>query len=149
MQFLYRCYDARGRLLYVGISFSALTRMQKHRYESRWFRRVSRIEVEHIPDRASAREAERKAIHTEFPFFNRTHRRYTMRRAIEKQEIRLSWERHDQRELARKAAMVDQKNKLARDRAAKFKEEMYSPESQAVVASKVKNALPILEGVES
>lgn len=68
---LYRHFDSAGMLLYVGISIAHITRMQQHRRKSPWFARIAQIRIEHFPTRESALAAERHAIETEKPFFNR------------------------------------------------------------------------------
>jgi len=70
---LYRFYDAGGRLLYVGISLSAVKRAAEHRGDKDWWPEVSRMEVKRHPTRAAALDAERAAIATEGPAYNVTH----------------------------------------------------------------------------
>lgn len=67
---LYRYYDAEGRLLYVGISFSAIARAAQHRSGKGWWPQVANMTVEHLPTRQDALEAERVAILTERPIYN-------------------------------------------------------------------------------
>jgi len=67
---LYRFFDAKGGLLYVGISLSALTRWQNHRGDKTWWADVAETKVEHFPDRGSALIAESRAIAAENPRFN-------------------------------------------------------------------------------
>lgn len=67
---LYRHFDASGRLLYVGVAFNVVARTAEHQ-RSAWFDLVVRIEVERHPDRESAVKAERTAIDTEGPIYNR------------------------------------------------------------------------------
>lgn len=76
---LYRAYDVNGRLLYVGISRSWLRRWEHHKTESPWFDDVRRIDLEPHPDRASALDAERKAIHREMPLHNTEHNHPNLR----------------------------------------------------------------------
>jgi hypothetical protein len=68
---LYRAYDSQRRLLYVGISLCALTRLANHRSQSEWFGEVSRLEIEVFPNRRTAEDAERRAIWAEGPVYNR------------------------------------------------------------------------------
>jgi hypothetical protein len=68
---LYRHYDAQGRLLYVGISLSALVRLSGHRGTSAWFDDVARVDIEMHPSRAAALKAEAAAIRDEGPMHNR------------------------------------------------------------------------------
>ena len=67
---LYRHYDGDGRLLYVGISLSALNRLAQHRDHSVWFSSIRSVKIEEFPDRNSALEAETIAIQTETPLCN-------------------------------------------------------------------------------
>ena len=70
---LYRYFDAEGRLLYVGISFSAIARAAQHREDKGWWQDVARMHVEHLPTRSDAVNAERHAIRTEQPLHNVVH----------------------------------------------------------------------------
>jgi len=70
---LYRCFDRQGRLLYVGISFSALIRLKSHVKQSAWAYKVARIDVEWLADRQRAADAERAAIRAERPMYNIVH----------------------------------------------------------------------------
>jgi hypothetical protein len=67
---LYRHYDNDGRLLYVGISLSALTRLGQHKDASHWFSQIKEVKIEHFASRNQALEAEREAIHNENPLHN-------------------------------------------------------------------------------
>jgi hypothetical protein len=69
MTYLYRHFDAEGRLLYVGISLSAVHRLAQHR-ASAWFASIATVTIETFPSRAGAAEAERLAIQTEGPLHN-------------------------------------------------------------------------------
>ncbi len=72
---LYRCFDAEWKLLYVGISLSAIGRLVEHRRQAKWFdRRIRHIEVEWFPTRVAALIAERTAIQTEAPEYNKAGR---------------------------------------------------------------------------
>lgn len=66
---LYRLYDNRGRLLYVGISLSALLRLRQHRQKG-WWPKTTRCTFEHFPSRKLAAAAELRAIRDEKPRFN-------------------------------------------------------------------------------
>lgn len=67
---LYRHFDARGRLLYVGISTCTFVRFTQHRTRAQWFDDVVTVTIERYPTNAEAREAERMAIKNERPLFN-------------------------------------------------------------------------------
>ena len=82
---LYRFFDANDRLLYVGISFSAVARASQHRSEKDWWSDVARMDVEHLPSRAAAEQAERDAIRAESPLHNVVHNQsagYTSTRSL-------------------------------------------------------------------
>lgn len=70
MTALYRLYDDRGVLLYVGISFSALRRFSEHAQEKVWWPLVSAITVQRYATRAEALVAEARAIIQECPLYN-------------------------------------------------------------------------------
>jgi excisionase family DNA binding protein len=67
---LYRFFDAKGTLLYVGISISAFSRLCQHRKESDWYDLAVRIDIEKYKTRKDAEQAEREAIYKENPIFN-------------------------------------------------------------------------------
>jgi hypothetical protein len=68
---LYRHYDAKGRLLYVGISLAAIERLRCHRTNSPWFGKIARIEIKAFGTRKAALAAETHAIKEERPIHNR------------------------------------------------------------------------------
>jgi excisionase family DNA binding protein len=70
MQNLYRHFDSSNNLLYVGISINAVSRLSQHKQASHWFDEIVRIEIQKLPDRETALEAERKAISEERPLHN-------------------------------------------------------------------------------
>lgn len=70
---LYRFFGARGTLLYIGITMNLPTRTGDHRDGKPWWLSVASMTVEHFPDRASALEAERRAIRSERPLYNVQH----------------------------------------------------------------------------
>jgi predicted GIY-YIG superfamily endonuclease len=72
---LYRHFDGDNNLLYVGVSLSTFNRLSQHRDHSEWFKKIGRVEIEHFETRPLALEAEKKAIKTEKPKFNRAHKR--------------------------------------------------------------------------
>jgi len=67
---LYRHFDASGLLLYIGISLNPFQRTTKHR-ASEWFGEIASITLQHFPSQAAAEEAERLAIQTENPKYNK------------------------------------------------------------------------------
>lgn len=69
---LYRHFDAEGRLLYVGISYGAIARLQQHA-EGRagWVSKIVRVEVQKFRTREAAERAEALAIQREAPLHNK------------------------------------------------------------------------------
>lgn len=72
MVYLYRHFDAIGKLLYVGISLNHVARLCQHK-KAPWVDRIARVEIEAHSSRAAALDAEAKAIRTETPEFNKKH----------------------------------------------------------------------------
>jgi predicted DNA-binding transcriptional regulator AlpA len=72
---LYRHFDSAGRLLYVGISLSAIARLGEHKVSSHWFWQIAKIEVTAYASRASAAKAERITVQREKPLHNIIHAR--------------------------------------------------------------------------
>src|SRR5690606_6831850 len=70
---LYRHFDAEGRLLYVGISLNAFSRLMQHRRDSVWFRQIASVTIEWFPTRGKAVDAEVQAIRNERPLHNVIH----------------------------------------------------------------------------
>jgi hypothetical protein len=69
MHALYRMFDERDRLLYIGMTGDFGKRLGEHSVK-RWFPLVERITLEWLPNKAAARVAERRAIGTERPRYN-------------------------------------------------------------------------------
>lgn len=69
---VYRCYGADDRLVYVGMTSLTLgTRMCHHAIDNpAVVEQTARIETTPYPDRASAAEAESRAIDAEGPLLN-------------------------------------------------------------------------------
>lgn len=72
---LYRHYDEANKLLYVGVSISALTRYLSHKNGSDWSDEAVRMEVEWFNSREEALDAEIEAIKNELPIYNIQHKR--------------------------------------------------------------------------
>lgn len=70
---LYRHFDMEGRLLYVGISISAMKRLGQHKVHSHWFQQIASMTIESFDTRAAAIDAETRAIMTEKPLHNIKH----------------------------------------------------------------------------
>ncbi len=83
---LYRHYDSSDKLLYVGISVSAVNRLKEHIDSSKWTSDISTVKIESFPDRNSALLAEKLAIKTEKPIWNIIHNREEKKK-IEKKKI--------------------------------------------------------------
>lgn len=67
---LYRHFDAQDRLLYIGISKTALRRLAQHYSTAHWANSVARVEIETFGTKAEAVAAENLAIKTEAPLHN-------------------------------------------------------------------------------
>lgn len=80
---LYRHFDAKGVLLYVGISDNPAARSDQHKAHSPWFTFSNETTVEWFETRKQADTAERKAIADERPVFNTAHNARNRKAAIE------------------------------------------------------------------
>jgi len=69
---LYRCYNAAGELLYIGISYDISTRLETHKRTTPWFHEVDRIVCKLRPARTAYAD-EAAAIRTELPRYNIKH----------------------------------------------------------------------------
>jgi predicted GIY-YIG superfamily endonuclease len=67
---LYRHFNAKGELLYVGISLSALKRLGEHAANAKWYRSIANVTIEWHPTREAADAAETEAIRRECPKYN-------------------------------------------------------------------------------
>lgn len=67
---LYRHWDEDNNLLYVGISYSSVSRLRQHEKTARWFTLVRNVTIEQFPTRKEAELAELTAIRTEKPIYN-------------------------------------------------------------------------------
>lgn len=66
---VYRPYDARGRLLYAGMAEDVERRMDQHKFGP-WYGDVAAMAVELYATRSEAAAAEREAIAAEWPLWN-------------------------------------------------------------------------------
>lgn len=67
---VYRLYDYRDELLYVGVTGNLPHRMAVHKNKSSWYGEVRRTETTTCPDKAAAYALEAHAIQTENPRHN-------------------------------------------------------------------------------
>jgi excinuclease UvrABC nuclease subunit len=70
---LYRFFDARGDLIYVGISCHGLRRMFQHRDRQPWFDEVAQIHIEKFKTRSAAEREEKNLIKLCLPRYNIHH----------------------------------------------------------------------------
>lgn len=70
---LYKHYNVKGVLLYVGVSRHAGHRFSEHKINSIWAALSVRMVVEMYPDRLSASIAELEAVQKEKPLYNKHH----------------------------------------------------------------------------
>ena len=66
-------YDAKGDLLYVGMSLNVWSRQVVHLAKSKWTNTICQITIEPFTSREELIEAEMIAIKAEFPRFNHVH----------------------------------------------------------------------------
>lgn len=67
---LYRYYDENDQLLYVGITKNQFQRFQAHAINTKWIQLVHKATFQHFTSRNDVKQAELKAITTEYPLFN-------------------------------------------------------------------------------
>ena len=67
---LYRCFNRRKRLLYVGMTTDPRTRFKTHKTTKLWWKYVDHITLEEFLNRADLVTAEANAIQNEKPQFN-------------------------------------------------------------------------------
>lgn len=98
---VYRMFDAKGTLLYVGCSISPANRIPQHGAKP-WWPDVVRIDVEHFASCEAAGKAEKQAIETEGALHNRmipkhilTDAQRAARRARREREQERRWAEHE------------------------------------------------------
>lgn len=67
---LYRHYNHKNELLYVGVSINVFTRLKHHKYYSQWFDQITKVTIDRYNSRSECLLAERDAILTEDPKHN-------------------------------------------------------------------------------
>ena len=72
-QALYRFWDKNKNLLYIGISSNFVGRLKAHNYAAEWFGQTANVTIEHYDNRKDVERAEKQAIQTELPQYNKTH----------------------------------------------------------------------------
>lgn len=70
---VYLAFDRDGRLLYVGISWSAPHRIAQHRTAAPWWPEVARVEFHDCSDRHDAEHLEKSLIRAHAPAHNKQH----------------------------------------------------------------------------
>lgn len=70
--YVYRYYDSRGLLLYVGCTRDPIERDRAHRRKS-WYRSVASVRRTIFPNRTHALAVEKRAIQAERPAYNVQH----------------------------------------------------------------------------
>jgi predicted GIY-YIG superfamily endonuclease len=70
---LYRYFNNKDELLYVGVSCSAINRYSQHKIRPKWAKDGAILYIEQCDSRDLALDAENKAIKTEYPKYNIQH----------------------------------------------------------------------------
>lgn len=70
---VYRYFDERGILLYVGITSRGMSRNREHNISKEWWSYVGSQDVEHFPTREAAHAREVELIEQYRPPFNKQH----------------------------------------------------------------------------
>lgn len=73
METLYRFFDKNDQLLYVGISNNWTQRLKQHYKDSDFFEEASFITLTYFDTRAEVEAAEKLAIETEQPIYNKAY----------------------------------------------------------------------------
>jgi hypothetical protein len=67
---LYRHFNDKGVLLYVGIAHDGFARLREHGRQAPWFCQIAFVTLEHFATREEAEQAEHDAIVGENPLYN-------------------------------------------------------------------------------
>jgi len=100
---LYRHYDAKGKLLYIGVSLSAVLRLNGHCVGSPWFSRIAVVRIEHYLSHTEARHKEREAIALERPKYNKIYNKPRIPPAILRKIIGAPVMAYDKKAVMREA----------------------------------------------
>ena len=73
MQQLYRHFNSKDELMYIGISISAAHRLSQHKTTSAWIDDITKITIENFETREQVIEAETSSIKKEKPLYNVVH----------------------------------------------------------------------------
>lgn len=68
--YVYRIYDTRERLIYVGCTSNLFGRLKAHQLNSWWVHMAARVKAKVYADSGAALAVERDAIDTEHPRWN-------------------------------------------------------------------------------
>lgn len=71
VHYVYRCFDASRRLIYVGCTTNLQNRMAQHTASSWWAPQVAKVTAKVFPNGPVGRQAERVAIRDEVPRWNK------------------------------------------------------------------------------
>lgn len=89
--FVYRYFDYRCRLLYVGITIDLAGRLSGHKSKQSIFLLFAKCRTAFVyPSEAAARRAETRAINTEYPIFNIQERDHEVSLALRRQYLSCS-----------------------------------------------------------
>ena len=98
---VYRAYDEKGTLLYVGCTYDFAARRKQHGRKSAWSQNATRWSVRWHPNRSAALAAEHLAIITEDPRFNVSYEDRARRSAMTADRQRAIERDRNRSELAR------------------------------------------------
>lgn len=91
---LYRHFDREQKLLYVGVSISAVKRLGEHALHSHWHSQIANVTIEHFETRKEAIAAEKEAIESEKPLHNIAHNKSKKDRPLSEYERQLEARRN-------------------------------------------------------
>lgn len=78
---VYYCLNSAQYPVYIGSAVAALKRLEQHRWMSSWWPEVAETRTEHFPNILEARAAEKLAIKSGKPLYNKLHNGYSRRSA--------------------------------------------------------------------